>query len=94
MDESMNHEQTPQAWDVAYDSSAESVDVDEAETILVLDEAPAALTLDVWEPTGDAIVDGALERLAAIPTSELAEQVEIFGTIHDELRARLSDLSS
>lgn len=94
MDEPMKHDIALQAWDAAYGSPAESVDITDDEAILVLDDAPAALTLDMWEPTGDAMVDAALERLALIPTSELADQVQLFGTIHDELRARLSDLSS
>jgi len=66
---------------------------EQAEDLMVLEEAPAELVLEVWEPTGDAVVDSSLERLRALETSELGDHVEIFGSIHDELRARLTDLS-
>lgn len=63
------------------------------EDLMVLEEAPADLVLEVWEPTGDAIVDAALEDLRALETTELGEHVQIFTSIHDQLRGRLTDLS-
>lgn len=66
---------------------------DNVEELMVLEEAPAELVLEVWEPTGDAIVDSALEDLRALDTADLSEHVEIFTSIHDQLRGRLTDLS-
>lgn len=63
------------------------------EDLMVLEEAPADLVLEVWEPTGDATVDSALEDLRALETAELAEHVQVFTSIHDQLRGRLTDLS-
>jgi len=64
-----------------------------AEDLMVLAEAPADLVLEVWEPTGDPVVDSALEDLRALDTAELGDHGEIFASIHDQLRARLTDLS-
>jgi hypothetical protein len=75
----------------------ESVHVNEAtdavEDLMVLEEAPVELVLEVWEPTGDPLVDSALEDLRALDTAELGGHVEIFTSIHDQLRERLTDLS-
>jgi len=71
----------------------ESESTDAVESLMVLEEAPAELVLEVWEPTGDAVVDSALEGLRDLETAELGEHVEIFSSIHDQLRARLTDLS-
>ncbi len=72
---------------------AETGMTDSVEDLMVLDEAPADLVLEVWEPTGDAIVDAALEDIRGLETAELGEHVEIFSSIHDQLRGRLTDLS-
>ena len=66
---------------------------DSVDDLMVLEEAPAELVLEVWEPTGDASVDSALEDLRELDTAELGEHVEIFSSIHDQLRGRLTDLS-
>ena len=68
-------------------------DDDAVESIMVLEDAPAELVLEVWEPTGDAVVDSALEDLRALESADLSDHVEIFGSIHDQLRGRLTDLS-
>lgn len=64
----------------------------DVEDLMVLEDAPVELVLEVWEPTGDAIVDAALEDLRALDTAELAEHVEIFSSVQDQLRGRLTDL--
>lgn len=71
----------------------EAVVTESVEDLMVLEEAPADLVLEVWEPTGDATVDSALEDLRALETAELGEHVQIFTSIHDQLRGRLTDLS-
>ena len=66
---------------------------DDVEDLMVLEDAPVELVLEVWEPTGDAVVDAALEDLRALDTAEHAEHVEIFSSVQDQLRGRLTDLS-
>jgi len=66
---------------------------DSLDELMVLEVAPAELVLEVWEPTGDAVVDSALEDLRALDTAELSQHVQIFSSIHDQLRGRLTDLS-
>ncbi len=66
---------------------------DDVEDLMVLEDAPVELVLEVWEPTGDAVVDAALEDLRALDTDELAEHAEIFSSVQDQLRGRLTDLS-
>lgn len=75
------------------DNLTQSDASDSVEDLMVLEEAPAELVLEVWEPTGDAVVDSALEDLRALDNAELGEHVEIFSSIHDQLRGRLTDLS-
>lgn len=43
------------------------------------------------EPTGDARVDAALERLAELDDVPLAEHVEVFTDIHGRLTGALGD---
>ena len=66
---------------------------DSVEELMVLEDAPVELVLEVWEPTGDAVVDAALEDLRTLDFAELGDHVEIFSSIHDQLRGRLTDLS-
>lgn len=67
--------------------------VDDVELdVLVLEDAPT-LALPVWEPTGDAEVDAALEQLRRLDDAELSEHVEVFAEVHSALHARLSGIS-
>lgn len=63
-----------------------------AETVLLLEDAPA-LELPVWEPTGDAEVDAALEQLRLLDDAELADHVAVFTDVHAALHQRLSDIA-
>ena len=64
------------------------------EDVLVLVDAEPELVLAVWEPTGDAAVDTALEELAKLDDLAIADHVEVFSGIHSALHARLVDLES
>jgi len=75
------------------DTVLDNNDHDSVEDLMVLEVAPAELVLEMWEPTGDAVVDSALEDLRALDSAELSEHVQIFSSIHDQLRGRLTDLS-
>lgn len=70
-------------------------DSEETEEILVLDEAPdPQATLPVWEPTGNAAVDAALEELHAVSQSDLGEHAEIYERVQQSLRATLDGLAA
>lgn len=45
------------------------------------------------EPTGDARVDSALERLADSESLPMAEQIQVFEDVHRKLQDALSDLA-
>lgn len=65
------------------------------EEILVLDEAPdPQAALPVWEPTGNAQVDAALEELHAIAQTDLADHSDIYERVQGSLRATLDGLAA
>lgn len=49
------------------------------------------LPLLEFVPTGDARVDGAMERLAVLETSPVDEHPAVYDDIHRRLQAALSD---
>jgi len=95
-------------WDSApdQDASGEGVSGDDALTdalsdddVLVVDEAvvpevtpsPDAV-LPVWEPTGNADVDGALDPLHALADTDVTQHVGVFEEVESALRATLNGL--
>lgn len=75
------------------DESQEVADLLEEDVLLLADAEPE-LVLPVWEPTGDAAVDAALEELAALDELAPADHVEVFSSVHRALHSRLVDLES
>ena len=68
---------------------------EQVDEILVLDEAPdPQATLPVWEPTGNAAVDAALEELHAVAQSDLGEHAGIYERVQQSLRATLDGLAA
>ena len=67
---------------------------DSIDSVMVLAEHDNALVLPVWEPTGDAEVDIALEELATLDERDIHEHAEVFTSVHGRLHQRLSDLSA
>ena len=66
----------------------------EQEEVLVLDEAPDPDTvLPVWEPTGHANVDAALEGLHALDGADVAEHAAHLDAIERSLREVLDGLA-
>jgi hypothetical protein len=64
------------------DENADLIDSsDSVESLMVLEEAPAELVLEVWEPTGDPQVDSALEDLRALDSAELGEHCAVVSPI-------------
>ncbi|MBK9741148.1 MAG: hypothetical protein IPO93_17040 [Actinobacteria bacterium] len=66
----------------------------EADDVLLLDEIDAEPVLPMWEATGEPRVDEALDLLGRLDPERVDEHAEVFDTIHQRLRATLSDLDS
>lgn len=90
-------------WDSAPDQdvSAESVSSDDvsSDDVLVVDEVVAPevtpspdAVLPVWESTGNADVDGALESLHALADTDVTQHVGVFEEVESALRATLNGL--
>ena len=85
-------------WDSAPDQdvSGESVSSDD---LLVVDEVVAPevtpspdAVLPVWESTGNADVDGALDSLHALADTDVTQHVGVFEEVESALRATLNGL--
>ena len=95
-------------WDSAPDQdvSGESVASDDvssddvsSDDVLVVDEVVAPevtpspdAVLPVWESTGNADVDGALESLHALADTDVTQHVGVFEEVESALRATLNGL--
>ncbi len=91
-------------WDSAPDQNASSEgisndDVLSDDDVLVVDEVvtpevtqPADAVLPVWEPTGNADVDGALDSLHALADTDVTQHVGVFEEVESALRATLNGL--
>jgi|TARA_B100001093_G_scaffold209816_2_gene201534 hypothetical protein len=90
-------------WDPAPDQdvSGESVasGVVSSDDVLVVDEVVAPevtpspdAVLPVWESTGNADVDGALESLHALADTDVTQHVGVFEEVESALRATLNGL--
>ena len=95
-------------WDSAPDQDAagEGFSSDEVlgdavstDDVLIVDEvvAPEATpspdaVLPVWEPTGNADVDGALDSLHALADTDVTQHVGVFEEVESALRATLNGL--
>lgn len=65
------------------------------EDVLVLEHAPdPQAALPVWEPTGNATVDAALEELHALAEADLGDHAEIYERVQQSLRSTLDGLST
>ena len=67
---------------------------DSIESVMVLAQHDNALVLPVWQPTGDAEVDTALEELATLDDRDIHDHAAVFTSVHGRLHQRLSDLSA
>ena len=85
-------------WDSAPDQdvSGEGISSDD---VRVVDEAVAPevtpspdAVLPVWEPTGNADVDGALDSLHALADIDVTQHVSVFEEVESALRATLNGL--
>lgn len=72
----------------------DSLDESDLEDVLVLVVVDDALVLPVWEPTGVARVDEALDELTRMDPDDVHHHAEVYDTIHQRLRGTLSDLDT
>ena len=78
----------------AADDRSEVDDVELEDSVMVLEEVDVALVLPVWEPTGDAQVDSALEALATLDELSVHDHAEVLTSVHSSLHQRLTDISA
>ena len=64
------------------------------EDLLVLESIDEPWELPVWEPTGQARVDEALEGLSRIDLDDVHTHADAYAEIHQQLRDTLSDLDA
>ena len=85
-------------WDSAPDQdvSGEGISSDD---VFVVDEGVAPevtpspdAVLPVWEPTGNADVDGALDSLHALADIDVTQHVSVFEEVESALRATVNGL--
>ncbi len=69
-------------------------DPDLEDSVMLLQEVDVALVLPVWEPTGDAQVDSALEQLATLDELSVHDHAEVLTSVHSSLHQRLTDISA
>ena len=85
-------------WDSAPDQDVSGEGIS-SEDVLVVDEAVAPevtpspdAVLPVWEPTGNAGVDGALDSLHALADTDVTQHVSVFEEVESALRATVNGL--
>lgn len=72
----------------------DSDDASDLDDVLLLEVVDDALVLPVWEPTGVARVDEALDELTRLDPDDVHHHAEVYDTIHQRLRGTLSDLDT
>lgn len=80
--------------DAAPVDGVEGADDSILEDVLVLEVVDDALVLPVWEPTGVARVDAALDELTRLDPDDVHHHAEVYDAIHQRLRGTLSDLDT
>ena len=85
-------------WDSAPDQDVSGEGIS-SDNVLVVDEVVAPevtpspdAVLPVWEPTGNADVDGALDSLHALADTDMTQHVSVFEEVESALRATLNGL--
>lgn len=69
-------------------------DADAADEFELVQEVEPELALPVWEPTGDAAVDAALDELTRLDALPVAEHIDVFTGVHAALHERLGGLEA
>ena len=73
------------------DASADGVLVVDVVVAAEVTQSPDAV-LPVWEPTGNADVDGALDSLHALADTDVRQHVGVFEEVESTIRATLNGL--
>ena len=64
------------------------------EELVLLEEVEDELVLPVWEPTGEARVDAALDALSGLDPDDVHGHAAVFDDVHQQLRSALTDLDA
>jgi hypothetical protein len=70
------------------------LDDDDADDVMLLAEVDTALELPMWQATGEARVDAALDLLGTLDGDDVHQHAGVFTQIHEQLRGTLVDLDS
>lgn len=76
------------------DSADPEADLEADEEFELVQESEPELPLPVWEPTGDAAVDAALDELMRLDQMGTGDHVEVYTAVHAALHRRLSELEA
>ena len=90
--------ETLSSMDISGEGTSSDV-VSRDDDVLVVDEVVAPevtqspdAVLPVWEPTGNADVDGALDSLHALADTDVRQHVGVFEEVESTIRATLNGL--
>ena len=90
--------ETLSSMDISGEGTSSDV-VSRDDDVLVVDEVVAPevtqspdAVLPVWEPTGNADVDGALDALHALADTDVRQHVGVFEEVESTIRATLNGL--
>ena len=79
--------------DVVLSDDAPTDDVLVVDRVVAREVTPSPdAVLPVWEPTGNADVDGALDSLYALADTDVTQHVSVFEKVEGALRATLNGL--
>lgn len=93
MNEFSSHEDAQVTTDTQRLADTQPVEVTDAEDILVLDEVTdPELALPVWEATGNAEVDSALEMIQLLDPDNIHEHADALGKVHEKLHNLMANL--
>ena len=85
-------------WDSAPDQDVSGEGISSDDVLVVAEAVAPEVTpspdavLPVWEPTGNAVVDGALDSLHALADTDVTQHVSVFEEVESALRATLNGL--
>jgi hypothetical protein len=72
----------------------DSFDPSSEDDIMVMQVVDEELVLPVWEPTGEARVDGALALLETLDPDDVHQHAQVYHDIHGRLREALTDVDT
>ena len=74
------------------ETDADSMTEELSEVMLLEEIADPELTLPVWEATGNAEIDSALELMQSLDPDSIHTHAEVLGEVHGRLHELMSQL--